>query len=70
VTKDILALGCPWGQNEEEGMEETIMDKIDYLVWKWCDEHRPDLAKPGSWYKDGGIHEKIKALAKAIQGEA
>jgi len=51
-------------------MEETIMDKIDFMIWKWCDEHRPDLAKPGSWYKDGGIHEKIKALVDAIQGEA
>jgi len=57
-------------QNMRGIMEEPIMDKIDFMIWKWCDEHRPDLAKPGSWYKDGGIHEKIKALVDAIQGEA
>ncbi len=51
-------------------MEETIGEKIDYLVWKWCDEHRPDIAKPGSWYKENGVHEKIKALVAVIQGDA
>ena len=51
-------------------MEETIGEKIDYIIWKWCENNRPDLAKAGSWYKDGGIHEKIKDLVAAIQGEA
>ena len=50
-------------------MEETIGEQIDYLVWKWCDTHRPDLAKPGSWYKEDGIHSAIKTLVERIQGE-
>jgi hypothetical protein len=55
---------------ERLAMEETIGEKIDYIIWKWCENNRPDLAKAGSWYKDGGIHEKIKDLVAAIQGEA
>ena len=55
------------GGEKGRGMEEAIGSKIDALVWEWCQTHRPDLAKPGSWYKENGIHAKIMALMDVIQ---
>jgi|APSaa5957512622_1039677.scaffolds.fasta_scaffold488994_1 hypothetical protein len=50
----------------EFAIKEPI-DQIDQLIWKWCEVNRPESAKPGSWYKENGIHERIKALVAVIQ---
>jgi hypothetical protein len=55
---------------KEGDMEFAIkepIDQIDQLIWKWCEVNRPESAKPGSWYKENGIHERIKALVAVIQ---